>query len=102
MVRLEGRGCAVLLRGKSGFNSTMVRLEDHIKIILIAVFHEFQFHDGAIRRILLFFASRTGNSFNSTMVRLEVVKHTIPDVVISFQFHDGAIRRKLTNGAWEK
>ena len=99
------------------FNSTLVRLEDAcvlssgfeagfqfhfgtIRRITVCPDGQpgalFQFHFGTIRRTILYTLRSSQRSFNSTLVRLEVISLLVMSLLWQkFQFHFGTIRSIL-------
>ena len=77
------------------FNSILVQLEAHSLAAEIADPAPFQFHIGAIRRVLFSHGKRLPTySFNSILVQLEdLTRADLSGADLSFQFHIGAIRR---------
>ena len=95
MVRLKVLNCLLVKKTFKGFNSLMVRLKAIFSFKYNLSATEFQFLDGAIKRMSDCKVLTASTSFNSLMVRLKAPFLSVTLSPKWFQFLDGAIKRTV-------
>ena len=74
MVRLKDGYDILDCQELHNFNSSMVRLKEETFIVSLIDLYSFQFLNGAIKSFVVFVIVHGKSDFNSSMVRLKVIK----------------------------